>query len=74
MAGNSLQKHKLIRLLMIFYEYTDKENGITLQEISSRLDDYGISAERKSLYSDIEILKELGFEIILKTEYLIWLN
>ncbi len=63
MAGNSLQKHKLIRLLMIFYEYTDKENGITLQEISSRLDDYGISAERKSLYSDIEILKELGFEI-----------
>lgn len=63
MAGNSFQKHKLIRLLMIFYEYTDKEHGITMQELISRLDEYGISSERKSLYSDMDILKELGFEI-----------
>lgn len=63
MAGNSLQKHKLIRLLMIFYEYTDKEHGITMQELISHLDEYGISSERKSLYSDIEILRELGFNV-----------
>ena len=57
------QKLKLIYLSRIFEERTDKYHGLTLSEISSALGEYGISAERKSLYDDIEALKLCGYDI-----------
>ena len=60
-AGN--QKLKILYLLKIFYEYTDDEHTLTINEIIEKLKLYGISAERKSLYSDIEALRKFGLDI-----------
>ena len=57
------QKLKLIYLSRIFSERTDASHGLTLTDISSALKEYGISAERKSLYDDIEALKLSGMDI-----------
>lgn len=63
MPKMSNQKLKLIYLSRIFEECTDRYHGLTLPEISSALGEYGISAERKSLYDDIESLKLAGYDI-----------
>ncbi|MBQ4284285.1 MAG: WYL domain-containing protein [Lachnospira sp.] len=57
------QKLKLLYLAKIFKEKTDEEHGITLQEISEELARYEISATRKTLYSDIELLRDFGMDI-----------
>ena len=51
--GNN-QKLKIIYLMKILLERTDEKNSITMPEIIDALESYGISAERKSIYSDIE--------------------
>ena len=64
MSKNENQKLKLIRVLEILLENTDEEVGITMADIISRLDTYGIKAERKSIYDDFLALDALGFEVI----------
>ena len=64
MARSENQKQKLFRILEIFMRQTDEDEGITVNQLISRLGDYGISAERKSLYSDFATLEELGFPIL----------
>lgn len=61
MAKRENQKQKLIRLLEILMRETDEEHGLSMSEIISRLSEYGISAERKSIYDDFLILEEFGF-------------
>ena len=61
MARAEKQKQKLIRLLQIFIRETDESHGIS---IISLLSDYGITAERKSIYDDLMTLTEMGFDII----------
>ncbi len=68
MAKGENQKLKLFRLLDILMRRTDDEHGIDMNEIISALSEYGISAERKSIYSDIECLGELGFEVLKMTD------
>ncbi len=63
MAGSNIQKLKLLRLMKIFQEYTDAEHGLTMPELIEELSEQGISAERKSLYADIDALCEFGFPI-----------
>ncbi|MBQ8849980.1 MAG: WYL domain-containing protein [Clostridia bacterium] len=57
------QKLKLIYLARILSERTDKYHALTLSEISAALGEYAISAERKSLYDDIESLRLCGYDI-----------
>lgn len=64
MARSEKQKQKLFRLLEIFREETDESHGLTMSQIISRLSDYGISAERKSIYDDILTLGELGYDVV----------
>ena len=64
MAKSENQKQKLFRILEILMRHTDEDNGVTINQIISRLEDYGISAERKSIYSDFAILEELGFSVV----------
>ena len=64
MAKSENQKQKLFRILEILMRYTDEDHGLTINEIISRLEEYGISAERKSLYSDFATLEELGFSVV----------
>lgn len=63
MAGNSKQKLKLLALMMILEQETDSEYGLTMPQIIERLEERGISAERKSIYRDIKMLQEAGYDI-----------
>lgn len=63
MAKSSNQKLKTLYLMKIFLEKTDEENTITLNEMIAELERYGITAERKSIYDDIEALKQYGIDI-----------
>ena len=56
MARGANGKLKLLYLQKILLERTDEEHGMTMPEIVRALEEYGISAERKSLYGDIETL------------------
>lgn len=57
------QKQKLFRLLEMFIRRTDYSHGITMKEILDGLLEYGISAERKSIYDDFLTLEELGYPV-----------
>ena len=61
-SGNS--KLKILYLLKIFNEETDETHGLKMSSIIQKLSSYGISAERKAVYSDIEALKTFGYDII----------
>lgn len=60
----SNQKLKIMYLMKILTEQTDEDHDITLAEIVEQLKGYGVTAERKSLYSDIENLRLFGMDII----------
>lgn len=64
MSQSSNQKLKLVYLMKILLEKTDETHSINMQEILSSLDAYGVSAERKSIYSDLEILRQYGMDVI----------
>lgn len=64
MAKGENQKLKLLYLLDILNKYTDDEHSITMQDIVKRLSEYGVNAERKTLYTDLEELRKYGADII----------
>lgn len=64
MAQSPNQKLKLFYLFKILEEYSDSEQGITMNEIITRLENRGIQAERKSIYTDFDALRGLGYEIV----------
>lgn len=59
------QKAKLIRLLEIFQKKTDENHKLNTAELIEELARYDIYAERKSIYDDIECLRDLNYDIIL---------
>ena len=63
MARNPRQKQKLLYLQKILLEKTDENHGLTVNELISELDAYGITAERKSIYDDLHILESFGLDI-----------
>ena len=58
------QKLKLLYLYKIFFEETDDEHALTMPEIIEKLADYGVNADRKTLYQDFEELRNFGYDII----------
>lgn len=64
MPKSSNQKLKLWYLYKILFENTDENNPMTLGQIITELGRYDISAERKSLYNDIELLVNTGVDIV----------
>lgn len=63
MPKGTNQKLKLYRLALIMTELTDEEHMITMPEIQKELAKYEITADRKSLYDDLEALQILGIEV-----------
>lgn len=64
MAKSANQKLKLLYILKILTEKTDEEHCMSAQDIIDELSAYGISAERKSIYDDIECLIYFGYDIV----------
>ena len=71
----SHQKLKLLYLMKILLEQTDEEHSITVPKMITELSKLGISAERKSIYDDLEYLKLFGLDICMQksrtTDYFI---
>lgn len=63
MAKGANQKLKAMYLAKILLENTDEDNAMTMSELIAALQMYGISAERKSIYDDIEALRVFGLDV-----------
>lgn len=59
----SHQKLKMMYLAKILMEQTDEEHTITVPEMIAELSKLDISAERKSIYDDLEYLQLFGLDI-----------
>ena len=66
MAKSEKQKLKLLYIIQCLMEKTDEEHAVTTQEIIDYLALQGITAERKSIYTDIDLLTDFGMDIIKK--------
>ncbi len=64
MPKGTKQKLKLYYLSKIMLRETDDDHGITMPQILARLMEYGVTADRKSVYDDLESLKVMGIDII----------
>ena len=64
MAATNNQKLKLLYILKFLQENTDENHIAHAEDIKLYLLNYGIAAERKSIYSDISILIDFGYDII----------
>ena len=65
MATAQAQKMKLLYLMKILLERTDENHMLTATELCGILQaEYDVPAERKSIYSDITVLREFGLDVI----------
>lgn len=66
MEDNNVSIKKRIRLLYVLKllnEETDEEHALTMPQIQNRLSEFGVSAGRKAIYEDIDVLKTFGYDI-----------
>lgn len=63
MARSSMQKKKILLIMRELLEKSDETHPLSITELILMLSENGISAERKSIYHDIEVLKEFGIDI-----------
>ena len=63
MPKGSNQKFKLYHLAQIMQEQTDDDHYITMPEIMAELAEYGVTADRKSIYADLRDLSILGVDV-----------
>lgn len=68
MAKSYQQKLKILYLLKILVEESDENHPMTTARLIEKLESYGISAERKSIYNDIAALCDFGVDIIKVSE------
>ena len=64
MARSSFQKLKILYVMEYLLRNTDEAHPVTVARLIAELESHGISAERKSIYDDIESLREYGLDII----------
>ena len=63
MAKTSNQKVRLLIMRDLLLQETDEEHRLTIPRFLQRLEARGIQVERKSLYDDIEALRESGLDV-----------
>ncbi len=64
MPKSQNQKLKMLHLLKILLENSDEQNIMSMSKIIDTLSEIDITAERKSIYDDIECLRLMGYDII----------
>lgn len=64
MSGNDERKIKLLILYELLLKETDEEHPLTTPEIIERLQERNISVTRQTLYDDIRVLNEYGYEVL----------
>ena len=63
MANSGNQKKKLLSLMRMLQEETDRSQGLSMPQIIDRLEAQGMKAERKAVYRDLRALIDAGFNI-----------
>lgn len=63
MARLAGQKLKLLYLMDYLLQDTDAEHPVTVKDMIANLESRGVSAERKSIYDDIEALRLYGLDV-----------
>lgn len=64
MAGNEKSKLKTLKIIEILNKYSDENHPMSAADICAELSKEDIHAERKSIYSDIDVLRSYGYDII----------
>lgn len=62
------QKLKILYLMEAFQKKSDEKHPLTVNDLMNYLRNYGISAERKTIYDDIEMLRVYGMDIVSRRE------
>ena len=57
------QKLKLLHLVQILETETDDEHGLTGPQIIEKLAERGVNVERKTLYRDLDCLRDFGYDV-----------
>jgi len=63
MAKSANQKSKLLFLYKLLLERTDEDHPLPTARIIEILEENGIGAERKSIYTDMETLRLMGLDV-----------
>lgn len=61
---DNCQKIKLVKLLELLRQETDEEHPMRTNDICNRLEQMGISSERRTLAMDITMLNDYGYEVM----------
>lgn len=64
MARSPYQKLKPLYIMNYLLQNSDEDHPVTMKQIVEYLDAQGISAERKSVYDDLEGLRVFGLDIV----------
>lgn len=64
MPKSPLQKHKAFLILQFLTENSDEQHPVSTKRLIEHLASNGISVERRTIYSDIELLRDLGYDIL----------
>lgn len=65
MPKSEKQKQKLLYIIKMLQEKSDESHPIKMEAILEMLDHEGIKAERKSIYNDMDTLRDFGYDIML---------
>ncbi len=65
MPKSEKQKQKLLYIIKMLQEKSDEAHPIKMEAILEMLDHEGIKAERKSIYNDMDTLRDFGYDIVL---------
>lgn len=64
MAKSEKQKLKLLYIMQYLMQNSDENHPVSVAQIIDELEKHEISAERKSIYSDLEALRDFGLDIV----------
>ncbi|MHB8964182.1 MAG: helix-turn-helix transcriptional regulator, partial [Saccharofermentanales bacterium] len=66
MPKSENQKMKIIYLMQLFHNETDRDNPLTMSQIIRYLKSrHNIEVERKTVYADIDLLRSYGMNIVM---------
>lgn len=64
MKQEKAYKIKLIKILEILRQDSDEDHYIESTEILSKLAAMGIECDRRTLYGDIDVFNDFGYEVL----------
>lgn len=64
MPKSANQKLKIVYLMQLLLQRSDENHHLTVQEMIDELAKHDISAERKSIYADLEALRQFGLDVV----------